>query len=390
MNTIVGQIENIYDDLKDTTEIEQLRAVQQWVQMYPNTGESMNKCVYDVVKKAIKHIREDLISSANIYINDVIPDNSSLSFRVGNDPNATCLDVIAAKVGDISLMPALGIRTIVQYFIQKLKNISDACDDPKIRTYYRIYRLVLNTFPDSMNFYGIPVGRLLVWVHSLDDIVKSFDEQYLRPILEFHSEMINFLSQIKDYTETVENFSIQYNLINELSENDCTFYRNKIRNLWSWVINEENVKVLQDIHDIIEGIKNPNNPNNPSFPKDATKACSAHNNAFGVVTASGVNAFIEKIKSLKKELDKIPEGTCINPNYQAKAKFGEKHKSRRKHNHRSRHSNKIISTHLNSSIHKPHSTSSFTMSRSMSINSNSSTHNTRKKHNHSSFSKSMN
>ena len=300
------------------------------------------------------------------------------------------MDVIAAKVGDISLMPAHGIRTIVQYFIQKLKNISDACDDPKIRTYYRIYRLVLNTFPDSMNFYGIPVGRLLVWVHSLDDIVKSFDEQYLGPILEFHSEMINFLSQIKDYTETVEKFSIQYNLINELSENDCTFYRNKIRNLWSWVINEENVKVLQDIHDIIEGIKNPNNPNNPSFPKDATKACSAHNNAFGVVTASGVNAFIEKIKSLKEELDKIPEGTCINRNYQAKASFGEKHKSRRKHNHRSRHSNKIISTHLNSSIHKPHSTSSFTMSRSMSINSNSSTHNTRKKHNHCIFSKSMN
>ena len=211
VNTIVGQIENIYDDLKDTTEIEQLRAVQQWVQMYPNTGESMNKCVYDVVKKAIRHIREDLISSANKYINDVIPDNSSLS---GNDPNATHQDVIAAKV--------------------------------------------------------------------------------------------------------------------------------------------------DDIHDIIEGIKN---PNNPSFPKDATKACSAHNNAFGVVTASGVNSFIEKIKSLKKELDKIPEGTC-----------SEKHKSRRKHNHR--HSSKIISNYSNS--------------RSMSINSNSSTHNTRKKHNHSSFSKSMN
>ena len=90
------------------------------------------------------------------------------------------------------------------------------------------------------------------------------------------------------FTETVIKFAVQYNFINELSENDHTFYRNKIRDLWSWVVNKDNVKMLQDIHDIIGDIKN---PNKPSFPTDASKACEAHNNAFG---AENVNDFIKK------------------------------------------------------------------------------------------------
>ena len=356
VNGIVGQIEKIYSDLRTNKERNQLRAIQQWVQMYSNTGESMNKCVYDIIKKAIKHIRADLIGSANKNINDVIPPYSSISNRIENDADATRLDRIAAYAGDLSLAPAHVIRTGLQYFIQKLKNISDACDDPRLRTYYNIYRLVINTFPDSMNFYGIPVGRLLVWVHSLDDLVKDLDKQYFGPILEFHSEMTNYLSKIKDFTETVEKFAVQYNFINELSENDHTFYRNKIRDLWSWVINEDNVKMLQDIHDIIGDIKN---PNIPSFPKDATKTCEAHNNAFG--NTENVNNFIQKIQALNEGLDKIPKDACFQNHNQAG--FGGKRNSNSRNKHYHRHNSdssslssksiSITNTYSYSSKHKP-------------------------------------
>ena len=254
---LVNQLDPVYRKI-DNRGKQRILELQRFVYHYPNTGEVMNECMYEIIKQALKKLGPDFdnepIGNSHFQMKDHITQYNRIRTDAGQ--NVSYMDWTVGFFGDFGLSSFHILRDALNFMHAKLMHMKERALGDNEEVVVAVLDLGIMAYKNALSKFdenSKNISDILQILKQFDKTLREGDATFLQPMIHGHEK-------IKNYARLVQNIFTIASAMGEFvhflqpitDKTDKSIMRNRIRMIFEWLRKDENMSWVKNISETIQ------------------------------------------------------------------------------------------------------------------------------------------